>query len=115
MVVEDNKATKPWRRDVARAAKRLPPAGFGQAIGVEVTITLERPKTVTRTHPTASRGGGDVDKLARTILDALQDAGTFPDDAVVVELTVRKSYPDGPLPDALPYPGALIRVYPIGD
>jgi hypothetical protein len=50
------------------------------------------------------------------ILDALEDAGIYEDDAQVVELTARKTFRDGPgvLPDVLPRPGARLRLYPIG-
>lgn len=112
-LIEDNARTKPWRQTIVTwARKATNHADPGQPVGVAVTITIERPKSVSRVHAT-TRNTYDVDKLARLVLDALQDAKVLPDDAQVVELLARKAYIDGPLPDALPYPGALIRVYPI--
>lgn len=136
-LVEDSARTAPWRDRVARGARRLTVSGLSGPLGLEVTLTVERPVSHyltrrdpdtglrilsaagrSRPYPTKrSQGmGGDVDKLARVILDALEDAGVYGDDAQVVELTARKTYPDGPgvLPDALVRPGARIRLYPIG-
>lgn len=109
---------KKWRALVAKAGRALPVTGLVGPLGVEVTLTVARPKTVTRDwpHQKANRSGhgGDIDKLARAVLDGL--TGTvFGDDAQVVELTARKCYPNTPgCPDRLDQPGAVIRVYPIG-
>lgn len=129
-LVEDAKRTKPWRERVAAGARRLTVSGLSGPIGLEVTLTVDRPANHYGTGRNAARLkasapayparrsvgiGGDVDKLARTILDALEDAGTLTDDAQVIELTARKTYPDGPgvLPDSLDRPGARIRIYAI--
>lgn len=129
-LVENSARTTPWRERVARGARQLPVSALSGAVGVEVTLTVPRPRghylvnsrglsaEGRRTPYPARRSqgiGGDVDKLARTILDALEDAGVLLDDAQVVELVTRKTYPDGDgtLPDALTYPGARIRLYPI--
>jgi Holliday junction resolvase RusA-like endonuclease len=82
-------------------------------------------------HP-VKKNTDDVDKLLRLVLDALTDAGLLFDDCQVVETTARKAYPGPtrtqlhggpsppawatayvPVPDALPHPGARIRVYPM--
>lgn len=130
-LVEDNPHTNGWRKLVAATADnvddRARPA-YLDPVGVEVTLTLERPashygtgrnsgtvKASAPTHPTALRTG-DVDKLARTILDALEDSGVLCNDAQVVELTARKAWTDCPTtPDTRHVPGAIIRVYPIGE
>jgi len=114
-----------------------------EAVGVEATFTIARPSSHFGTgrnegylnvraplHPT-THNTNDIDKMVRLVLDALQSAGLLVDDAQVVEETGRKSFPlvtplqlSGPkppawgpvyepLPDALPYPGARIRVYPV--
>lgn len=120
---EDNAATKPWRDAVCRAARRITAqtgvTGIEGPIGVDITVTLPLPASVRpakRTWPyVKGKGAGDVDKLARTILDALQDAGMYADDAQVVQLAVTKCYPHTPnVPDQLERPGATIRIYPIG-
>lgn len=133
VLIEDNPRTEHWREEVARAARaaEFEVAGRGQAVGVEITSTLARPaghygsgrnaKRVLPSapeHPTA-KGSGDVDKLARLVLDALEDADVLDNDAQVVEVLSRKSYPDDgvrlPLPDTLDHPGVRIRIYPIGN
>jgi Holliday junction resolvase RusA-like endonuclease len=125
VLVEDNPRTDEWRGVVASiAGQHLPHAHPGEAVGVEVTFTLPRPvshygtgrnerriKPSSPVHPTP-RGTGDVDKLVRLVLDALQDAGVVRDDSQVVEIVARKSYPDTDTPDALPYAGVRIRLYP---
>lgn len=115
-LVEDNPKSKGWRKRIADLvrARVKSTAERHQPLGVEVTLTVDRPKSV-RTAYAVTRSSYDVDKLARLVLDALQDTDLLPDDAQVVELVARKTYPNGPIPDALPYPGARIRVYPIGD
>ena len=128
-LVENSDRTTPWRNRVAGGARRITLSGFPGPLGVEVTLTVDRPTShylvngglsaEGRRRPYPSRRsqglGGDVDKLARVVLDALEDAGTLTDDAQVVELIARKTFHDGPgvLPDALDRPGARIRLYPL--
>lgn len=130
-LVEDNPKTQAWRDEIARTVRsaEFEVAAHGQAIGVEITSTLARPgghygtgrnagkvKASAPRHPTA-KGTGDVDKLARLVLDALEDADALDNDAQVVEVLSRKSYPDDgthlPLPDTLTHPGVRIRIYGI--
>jgi Holliday junction resolvase RusA-like endonuclease len=118
------------KRDLTKWRKTLEPAGLAlrgevggvvtTPCGIEVTLTLERPASVTRPYPAVRNG--DVDKLARAILDGLTvpkakpHLGVLADDAIVCELVVRKWYPDSPgATDALDRPGAVIRLYPIGN
>jgi Holliday junction resolvase RusA-like endonuclease len=118
ILVEDNKRTKPWRKQVAAAGGLLREAAGGTIqgpVGIDITFTLTRPDSVTpgrRTWPHV-RGSNDIDKLARCLLDGLQDAQLFADDSQVCELVARKAYPDSPSPDALDKPGAIVRIYPI--
>jgi Holliday junction resolvase RusA-like endonuclease len=131
VLVEDNPRTQAWRDEIARAmrAAEFEVADQGQPIGIEISSTLPRPaghygtgrnsgglRPSAPEHPVA-HGTGDVDKLARLVLDALQDADVLADDAQVVEVLSRKAYPDEgglvPLPDVLTHPGVRIRIYPI--
>jgi crossover junction endodeoxyribonuclease RusA len=102
---EDNPKTKPWRAKVVDAAKRVTQhADAQQPIDIEITFTLERPRSHYRTGRNAhllrdtapplpsTQGTGDTDKLERTILDALQDAGVLVNDAQVTDVTARKRY-----------------------
>jgi len=131
-LVEDNKNTAKWRKQLVAFLKPrfTTSAADYQPIGIEVTFTLDRPgfhygtgrnegvvkpsaPTYPTKKPTGELCGGDVDKLARLVLDALQDARVLPDDAQVVELTARKAYEKSSLvPDALQFPGVRIRIYP---
>jgi len=133
-LVEDNPATSDWRAEIVRNVEGIVAgldalhAEHHEPIGVEITTTLRRPdshygrgsgagivKLSAPYYPTALRTG-DVDKLARLVLDALQDADVLDDDAQVVEVLSRKAYVDDPsTPDALTHPGVRIRVYPIED
>lgn len=129
----DNKA---WRAQVLAMAKRSVAEGADphQPIEVEITFTLARPKSHYGTgrnarvvklsapvYPSAF-GTGDADKLARLVLDALQDAAVLNNDAQVVRAFVEKHY-DAPhggqepflrSVDVLDRPGAVIRLRPLG-
>jgi len=120
-IVDDNPRARQWLDLVAERARELDlELDRAQAVGVELTATLPRPAahygtganslTLRRRAPTlpVRRQTGDVDKLARLVLDALQNAGVLVDDAQVVELTARKAYPsDGVVP------GIVVRLYPL--
>ncbi len=102
-VVESSKLVKPWRKDVADAviaahANRH----FTGPVAVDAVFLLTRPKGHygTGRNAAALRGDApqypyvrpDLDKYARGLLDALQLAGVFGDDAQVVNLATRKRY-----------------------
>lgn len=128
-LIEDNARSKPWRDVVAYWIRKSwhQHADPGQPLGVEVTFSLPRPKGHMGTGANAghvkqsapdhavSHSTGDVDKLARLVLDAIQDTDVLPDDSAVIELTARKTYyaDEQPDYDVLGYPGVVIRLYPI--
>lgn len=128
-LIEDNAKTKPWRDAIALWVRRSwhETVDPGQPVGVEATFSLPRPKGHYGTGRNAghvkhsapdhatSHSTGDVDKLARLVLDALQDTDVLPDDSQVVELQARKAYlaDEHPEGDVLHYPGVVIRLYPI--
>ncbi|MGH3448851.1 MAG: RusA family crossover junction endodeoxyribonuclease [Nocardioidaceae bacterium] len=131
---ESSGAVKPWRQAVKWAAlEATDHAGALEGalegpLHVTVTFTVARPKGHWRTGRNAGRLRDaapmrpavkpDLDKLVRSTLDGLGEAGVWTDDAQVVELTALKLYPSPgvdavPLPsaiDTLPIPGAVIRV-----
>jgi Holliday junction resolvase RusA-like endonuclease len=127
---DDNAAKlKPWRGVVRAAALAALQSraiaqygGVGQVpflklagpVRVEVTFTLKKPASAPKRRRTwpAKQRSGDVDKLTRAIFDSLTDAGVWGDDAQVVEVLARKTYPLDH-PDALDKPGALIRIWPM--
>ena len=98
---------KQWRHainDEARHHWTGPPA-TGPVV-VAAVFTVHRPKSApkrTRTWPTGARSG-DLDKLARAVLDALTGV-TFVDDSQVINLHVTKDYGDTP--------GVVITVVPL--
>ncbi|MGZ0150680.1 hypothetical protein ACXJJ3_26720 [Kribbella sp. WER1] len=127
LVEDQGAAVKKWRRIVDPAGDTLRELAGGVLacpLGVELVFTLDRPAGVSVwDRPWPHVRVGDVDKLARCILDALtvhHDRktntmhGVLADDAVVCELLCRKVYPDTPdAPDRLTRPGVVIRLYPI--
>lgn len=132
-LVEDNKRSQPWRDTIALAVRRRWPAKQnavkGQPLVAEATFTLPRPtyhygtgRNATVLKPKhlddlpVSHASGDVDKLLRLALDALQDTDVLPDDCAVVETIARKVYvhPEPrPGSDVLTYPGVVIRLCPV--
>lgn len=113
-----------WRQRVtAGALEHIPVRDLAGPVHVEITFTIARPPSAPDTrvwpHMKATRPGlgGDIDKLARAVLDALSPRigpRILTDDAAVVELIARKAYPDTPgVADRRDRPGALIRIKPL--
>jgi len=133
VLIEDNARTKDWRATIAYWVRRswmTHMSARGQPLGAAITFTLPRPKGHYGTgrnrdvlKPTApavpvSHSTGDLDKLLRLVLDALQDTHVLPDDCQIVELTSRKAYPltvHQTWGDVLGYEGVVIRLYPIDE
>lgn len=115
-MVESAKGLKPWRKAVEDAARQAA-AGAAPLDGplvAEITVTVARPKSAPKTRVTwpQTRASGDLDKLIRGVLDAVDKAGAIADDSRVVELTARKVYP-GEGVDALPRPGVVVHLWPL--
>lgn len=112
-MIESSQRVRPYRqavRDAATAvieARDLPT--ITGPVRVRLTFVFPRPAGHWRTgrnahllRPTApaypdTQTAGDVDKLTRATLDALScksGAGLIRNDALVVDLTARKAYPD---------------------
>lgn len=113
-LVEANKNTAPWRTLIASAGPHLMgPDGhsWDGPVAIHLTFTLDRPTSVKRRWPTTQhKGAGDVDKLARTVLDGIEDSGALANDAQVCLLTVVKCYPDTPGQNQLGQAGVLITI-----
>ena len=94
-MIESSKAVGPWRDAVAWAATAAARKARWQTLDgpvlVSVFFYLNPPQRMPkgRTHPTVKP---DLDKLARSTLDALTTAAVFRDDAQVVVLNVSKHY-----------------------
>ena len=124
LVPKNGAPQRKWARIIDPAADKLRQLAGGvidAPLGVELVFTLERPASVSvYDRPWPAVRNGDVDKLARAVLDALTvpkkhpERGVLADDAIVCELLARKVYPDTPdAPDRLTRPGIVIRMYPL--
>lgn len=122
---ESSAAVKPWREAVKFAA--LDALAHDEAwhalsepVRLEVTFTLRRPKhhygtgrndgVLKASAPQHPIGTPDLDKLIRSTQDALKDAGVLRDDSVVAAVIAAKAYVFAG-PEALPHPGAVLRVW----
>ena len=80
---------------IRKALKPHLGAPLDEALKVSLVFYLTRPKSVKRKRPFSFP---DLDKLCRTVLDALQgrkkELGYFKDDSRVVELCASKAYAD---------------------
>lgn len=83
-------------------------------VEVELAFTVKKPQSAPKRKRTWPITRPDIDKLSRTILDALTNSGAIRDDSQVVVLHARKTYPLEH-PDALLSPGSLLRVWTISD
>lgn len=113
-MVESSKLVGPWREAVKAAVAAAYP-GLEPITGpvvIDLIFRLRRPKSHYRTgrnahlvrasaprHPAVKP---DLDKLVRSTLDGLVDAGVIADDALVTVLAATKTYAD--------LPGARITV-----
>lgn len=95
---EDNPHSDGWRKRVATELGMK--TNFGRDLGwpvesavrVDVIFVFERPASCDRELPTGQRDGGDLDKLCRNVLDAMQDAGVIKNDAQVCLLAAEKGW-----------------------
>lgn len=116
-MIESSKKVKPWREAVKWAA--LDELGdyfgpgfafFNEPLYLGVAFYLPRPRSHYRTgkHSHELRDNAphyvgkrpDLDKLLRSTLDALGEAGCWIDDAQVAHITAMKMYADGRQPGA---------------
>lgn len=117
VIVDDNKRTRPWREAVKEAA--IIARGADSLLGpvaVSIRFYLPRPAShfgtgrnigqVKAAAPAYPASVPDIDKLARSTLDALTDSGLIKDDKQIVTLNLTKRYPDM----QMDVPGAVIVV-----
>jgi Holliday junction resolvase RusA-like endonuclease len=107
ILVEDNRRNKPWREAVVYAAMESKGRIEG-AVMLDIDFTLPRPKSAPKTRKVWPDKKPDIDKLIRSVNDALSAAGVWEDDARIVSLIARKLYVGDR--DAQPVPGAVIRI-----
>ena len=112
VMIESSAKVRPWRQAVKYAALDFIAAGnpIVGPVRVDIRFLLARPKSHYRTGKNAGllRDSAplwpavkpDVDKLLRSTLDALGEAGVWKDDAQVVGVAVWKAYADATVPGA---------------
>ncbi|MFF2864577.1 RusA family crossover junction endodeoxyribonuclease [Streptomyces rubiginosohelvolus] len=134
ILVEQSKRVAPWRHLVttatrAAAAEQIAthvkqhhdwPTHLTQPLDgpleADIVFTVLKPASAPkrkRTWPT-TRHSGDVDKLIRSTFDGITDAQAIADDSRIIRVTATKTFP-GEHPEALSEPGAVIRLYTLGD
>ena len=102
VLIEASKQVKPWRAAVVEAWKSTGRETIPGPVAVWLRFDLVRPRghygtgrnarTLRPTAPAYPAVKPDLDKLVRSILDALTTAGAIEDDARVVSLSVSKHY-----------------------
>lgn len=96
IMVEDHAHSEPWRKRIKAAIQsQCPGIVFAGPVWVGATFLFEKlgPSAQVLNWPVVNAGAnasGDLDKLTRNLLDAMQDAGLITDDCMVVELKVIK-------------------------
>lgn len=88
-LAQDTPASKRWRALMAYAARRAWEEPWALDGPVSVVAVFHLPVHPTKGEVWAGRVG-DIDKLARNLLDALQDAQVFSDDVQVTRLLCEK-------------------------
>jgi crossover junction endodeoxyribonuclease RusA len=116
ILVESSKRLKPWRTDVREAARAAIANDwpFDAAFSLTITFRYPRPKSHLRTNGTLKPSApphlttrtGDIDKLCRSILDALTGV-LYLDDSQIISLFAAKRYTIAP-----ELPGALVTINP---
>ena len=104
VLVDASGGNKAWRKLVTDAIKAHEQyIQFQGAVNVSLTFYMEKSRSNKTTLMTQKP---DIDKLARSVLDAMTDSMVIEDDARVIYLTVTKAWNN---PDSLP--GVLITVW----
>lgn len=120
IVPQNQKALKRWRGDVAKACEitLLGDLAWKPMTGpvmLALTFGFARPVSHPKgrtTWPTGKGTTGDVDKLARAVLDALTGLA-YRDDAQVVTVLAAKDWCGQGVARHLTLPGAVVRAWRI--
>jgi Holliday junction resolvase RusA-like endonuclease len=114
VMIESSAKVKPWREAVKWAALEAGTRSMGWEpltgpLLVSLSFVLPKPASAPKTRRTWPAKRPDLDKLIRSTFDALGEAGVWVDDAQVIRVLARKSYPNE---DSAPLgvPGAYVFV-----
>ena len=96
ILVESSAKVEPWRSAVAWTARhssvRQDWSHTTDAVAIHIAFTLPRPKSLAKKIQAHTKKP-DLDKLIRSTLDGITDAGTiWGDDSQVVKLVAKKEY-----------------------
>lgn len=94
----DNARTKPWQELIALCAKsyfKCKNSPQENAVSLVLEFFMPRPKSVKKTTNSIHLTKPDLDKLARTVLDALTGIA-YKDDSQVICCTLIKKYGNKP-------------------
>ncbi len=91
-MVEMGKDLKPWRESIRWAAleRSHGPLMYEGPVSVRLQFVMPRPASAPKRKTTPGIKRPDVDKLIRSVLDALSSAGVWRDDSQVVEVYASK-------------------------
>lgn len=101
VITSSNEKLRPWRESVTWAARdalgRIP--GWTPIEGpvmVGITFYMPRPKSAPKTRDIYPITGKDLDKMCRSTLDSMTNAGVYIDDSQVVDMVLSERYAVGP-------------------
>lgn len=115
VVDSDKEPLRSFREAVRATAVEQGAEQFVGPVRVHLAFAMPKPKAAERgpRRWPIGKNAGDVDKLARAVLDALTDANVWGDDGQVVHLIVRKDYPGTAEVWGQTAPGVRVLVEPI--
>ena len=107
IMIESSSKVKPWRESVKGAAiEDGQMFERDQALAISIDFIFKRPPSVSQKKRPNHIVTPDLDKLVRSTMDALTQAGTWADDSQVVWLQASKQYSSSPAER----PGAWIQI-----
>lgn len=89
IMVESSKAVKPWRVDVAWAAREAFLSPMDGPVRLELGFVMPRPKSAPKKSTPAAIKRPDLDKLVRAVMDAITGVVVV-DDSQIVHLVATK-------------------------
>jgi len=103
VVTADNTKTKPWAQEITQTALALkPPTLWTGPVYLRAIFQLPKPKSLPKRRFNYPTRKPDLDKLLRTVKDALKGV-FYVDDAQVVQTETTKCYAD--------VPSVIVRLY----
>jgi Holliday junction resolvase RusA-like endonuclease len=119
LVESSAERVRAWRDDVKAAFFEARPRVWQpladdnrDGVVVDMVFTRRRPKGLVKSQLCWPGSTPDLGKLARSTEDALTAAGAYGDDARIIGFRrLDKVYVGSGDPDALPHPGAVIRLW----